>query len=108
ARLDRARLGLSARDHLAAPRRVRRQDAVIEQQIDSRPWHERHEPLEQLDRREDQMGRPVRPRPLQGDADPPVAQAVEASLPERRAAEILAEALEPLSLARLDVDGSME
>src|SRR5436309_572919 len=29
ARLDRARLGLSARDHLAAPRRVRCQDAVL-------------------------------------------------------------------------------
>ena len=48
---------------------------------------------------EDEMGRPVRPRPLQSHGDPPVAQPVQATLPERRAAEVLAEALEPLAPA---------
>ena len=87
ARLDSAGLGLGARHHLPAPRGVRRQDAVKEDQVDSRPWHQRHEPLHELHGREDEMGRPVRPRPLQGDGDPPVAEPAQASLSERRPAE---------------------
>jgi hypothetical protein len=54
------------------------------------------------------MRRPIRPRPLQADRDPPVAEPVEAALADRRAAEVLAETLEPLAIARLDVDGGME
>jgi len=54
------------------------------------------------------MSRPVRPRPLQSDGDPPIAQPVQAALPERRTAEVLAEALEALAIARLDVHGRME
>src|SRR5437870_8824894 len=79
ARLDRTCLGLGARDHFPAPRRVRCQDAVVEEQVDPRPWHERHEPFKQLHGGEDEMGRPVRPWPLQGDSDPPVAQPAQAS-----------------------------
>ncbi len=54
------------------------------------------------------MSRPVRPWPLQGDGDPPVAQLVGASLAERRAAEVLAQALEPLAIARVDTHPGME
>ena len=45
---------------------------------------------------------------LQGDSDPPVAQPAQASLPERRTAEVLAEPLEPLAIARDDVHGGVE
>ena len=54
------------------------------------------------------MRRPVRPWALQGDGDPPVAQRVQAALSERRAAEVLAETLEPLAVARGDGDRRME
>ena len=81
---------------------------MIEHQVDPRAGHQRDEPLQQFQRREDEMGRPVRPRALQGDGDPPVAQPVQAALPERRAAEVLAEPLEPLAVARGDVHGRME
>jgi len=64
--------------------------------------------LEQLQRREHEMRRPVRPWPLEADGDPPVAQPAEAALADRRAAEILAEALEPLAIARLDANGGVE
>ena len=81
---------------------------MIKHHVDPRPGHERHEPFQELHGREDEMGRPVRPRPLQGDGDPPVAQPVQPSLPERRTAEVLAEPFEPLAIARGDVHGRME
>ena len=65
-------------------------------------------PLQEFHRRDDEMGRPVRPRALEDDGDPPVAQPAQASLPERRAAEVLAEPLQPLAVARGDVHGRME
>src|SRR5207253_2539130 len=82
--------------------------AVIEDQVDPRTRHEWCEPLQELHRREDEMGRPVGPRPLEGDGDPPVAQPVQPALSERRSAEVLAESLEPLAIARGDVHGGME
>ena len=54
------------------------------------------------------MSRPVRPRPLQSDGDPPITQPVQASLPEWWATEILAEPLEPLAVACRHVHGRME
>jgi len=106
--LDRARFGFGARHYLSAPRRVRSEDAVVQEQVYPRAWYERDEALKQFHRCEDEMRRPIRPRPLQADRDSPVAEPVEAALADRRAAEVLAETLEPLAIARLDVDGGME
>ena len=61
---------------------------MIEEQIDPRPRHERDEPREQFRRREHEMRRPVGPRPLQRHGDAPVAQPLQALLPERRATEV--------------------
>src|SRR5437879_4931407 len=81
---------------------------MIEYQIDARPRHQRDESLQELHGREDEMSRPVRPRPLQSDGDPPITQPVQASLPEWWATEILAEPLEPLAVACRHVHGRME
>lgn len=44
-----------------APRRSRAEHAVIQQQVDAWPGRQRREPLQQLDRIEDEVRRPVRP-----------------------------------------------
>jgi hypothetical protein len=82
--------------------------AVIEEHVDPRPGHERHKPFQQLHGCEDEMGRPVRPRPPEGHGDPPVAQPVQPALPERRPADALAEPFEPRAITRGDVRGRLE
>jgi hypothetical protein len=63
---------------LAGPRRsrsrwrVRGQDAVIEKRVDARARHQRHEPLDQLQRRETRDVSCIRPRALQRDGHPSV------------------------------------
>jgi hypothetical protein len=64
--------------------------------------------LQQFHRREDEMCRPVRPGSLQTDRDPPIAQPAEAALADRRAADVLAQALDPLTVAGFDMDGGMQ
>ena len=54
------------------------------------------------------MCRSVRPRPLQGHGDPPVAQSVHAVLPERGTDQVLTEPLEPWPIAGGDVHGCVE
>ena len=60
-------------DHERPPRGSRRQYTVIEDQVDVRTRRQRREALQQFDRVEQQMGRPVRPAAPELE---PVASAV--------------------------------
>jgi hypothetical protein len=52
-------------DHPRAPGGIRREHAVVEHEIDPRPWGERREFLEQRERLEDEMTRAIRQRRLE-------------------------------------------
>ena len=62
-----------SRDERGPPRRARGQDAVVENQVDPRPRRQHGEPLQQLQRIEPQVRRPVRPAVPQREPDLPSA-----------------------------------
>ena len=85
-------------DHERAPGRPRAQDAVIQQQVDPRPWCQRREALQQFDRVKEQMGRPVRPRASQRKPDLAVVGPLEALLGHRRPQGVAGDPLQPIPL----------
>jgi hypothetical protein len=68
-----------------APARVRREHAVVEDQVDARARGEGGELFEELHRREEQMARAVRPGRLQREQDAVVAHASQPLLRDARA-----------------------
>jgi hypothetical protein len=66
---------------------MRRENAVVEHEIDPWPWGERREFLEQRERLEDEMTRAIRPRRLEREHDAAIVQAPEPILGHRRATE---------------------
>jgi hypothetical protein len=53
--------GVTSRNHDRPARRARGQHTVVQNQIDSRPRRESGETFEELDRLEQEMGRPIGP-----------------------------------------------
>ena len=56
-------------DYEGPPRGARRQNAVVQDQVDARPRRERRKALQQLDRLGQELRRPVRPGAPQGELD---------------------------------------
>ena len=72
----------------------RGQDAVVEDQVDAWTGGQGGERLQQLDRREEQVGRAVVPFGLEGDQDEAVGRRGETLLRHRRAKHVATEALD--------------
>jgi hypothetical protein len=70
---------------------MRREHAVVEHEVHPRPWRERGELLEQLQRLEHEMARAIRPRGLEREHDAAIVQEPESVLSHRRAEQIAAE-----------------
>jgi hypothetical protein len=81
---------------------------MVQEQIDAWARHQRREALQQLLRGEHEVRRPVGPRALQRQRHAPIAQPLQAPLPDRWTAEIAAELFEALSIAGCHVDGRVE
>ena len=67
-------LGATVGNDLRPPARVRREDTVVEDQVDRRPRRQRRQLLEELHRLEEQVRRAVAPGPLQLPPHAAVAQ----------------------------------
>jgi len=59
--------------HPRSPAAVRRQHAVVDHQVDPRPWDQRRQLLQQRERLEEQPPRAIRPRALQREHEQTVA-----------------------------------
>lgn len=84
----------TVRNHPRTPRRMRRQHAGVEHQVDSRPRNERSELLQQRERLEHKMARPVCPGRLQREHDATVGQALEPILGHGRTKQVAAQLFE--------------
>jgi hypothetical protein len=82
--------GATVSDHVRAPARVRREDAVVKDQVDRRPRRERRQLLEEVHRLEEQMRGPVAPRPLQLHPHAAVAEQPQSIVGQWRAQEVAA------------------
>jgi len=65
--------------------------AVVEHEVDPRPWGERGQLLEQLQRLEHELARAIRPRRLERERDAAIVEEPEPVLRHRRAEQIAAE-----------------
>jgi hypothetical protein len=94
---------------------MRREDAVVQDQVDARPWRdpstslgvtlslpkgERGQPFEEFERVEDQLRRAVGPPMAQLEHDLPVARQVQPVLRDGRSQRVPAHAFEPLPVSR--------
>ena len=68
-----------------SPAGMRRKHAVVEHEVDPRPWGERGQLLEQRERLEHELARAVRPRGLEREHDAAIGQEPEPVLGHCRA-----------------------
>ena len=87
-------------DKRGPPRGARGQDTVVENQVDLRPRRQHGQPLQQLQRIEAQVRRPVRPAVPQREPDRPLGTDVQPVLGERRTQRVSADPLRRIALFR--------
>ena len=85
-------------DHERPPRRTRRQDAVVENQVDARLRCQRRETLQQFNGVEEQVRGPVRPRAAHLKPDLALGGELEVVLRHGRPQRVAAEALQAVPL----------
>jgi len=73
---------------------------MANQQVCFRPRRHRRQTLQELQRLEDQLARPVAPRPLQLERDAPVAPQPQALLREGRPQNVAAQTFPPRPIVR--------
>jgi hypothetical protein len=100
----RRRLGLATEDDLGARGRVRGEDAVMAEHVESGRRDEGAEPREEVEGLEQDGAGAVFPRGLEGEADAPVGVELEALLVERRSGDVAAEPLEAFAVAAVHRD----
>jgi len=83
-------------------------DAVIQNQVDLRPWHQRGKALQEFYRVQDQMCGPVRPGASQRKSDLAVFGPLEAVLCHRRPQGVAGDPLQPVSLVGGHADAGMQ
>ena len=95
-------------DHERPPRRARRQDAVIENQVDAGSRGQRRETLQQFNWVEEQVGGPVCPRASQRKPDLAVAGEPKAFLRHGRTQGVPDDSLQTVTLIGGHAQPSME
>jgi hypothetical protein len=103
-----ARLEPMSAGHLGPRPRPRSEHAKVENQIDARPGHQHRQALEQLERREYQVRRPVAPRVAQREAHPSVVRQVETIGRHGGPQHVPAHPLQPLALPGRNDDARVE
>ena len=88
------------RHDFSPPRGIRCQDAVIEQQIDPRPWYQHRQPLEKRCRLESDMRSAVGPRMTEPEHHASVGCHAQAIARHRRAQDVATQTLESRPMAR--------
>ena len=78
-----------------APARMRREHAVVDQQVDLGPGRQRGQLRQELEGLEHEVRRPIAPGPLQLDRHPPIRPEPQTGLDQRGAEQIPAEMLQP-------------
>jgi hypothetical protein len=81
---------------------IRRQHAAKPDQVQPRPRHQRRQPLHELQRIHDQMGRSIAPRRLELELHLAGGVELDPLVRQRRPRDVAAQLLQPLAVVRLD------